>query len=118
MKILIVIIVLLISSPVFGSDWSKKDTAYQLTYTALHIIDWGQTRNIVNNGRYYDNNPVLGKHPSMGEVNTYFILTLLGYTTISYILPSKYRRYWQVGTIVIQSGVVGHNFNIGLKVDF
>ena len=120
MKTLILIILLLIPIQVDAFDeWTKKDTNYQLTYAVFHIVDWGQTRTIAkNSNKYSELNPILGKHPSIGKVNTYFLTTLVGHTAISYMLPKKYRRYWQVVWIGLEAGTVAHNYSVGIKTSF
>lgn len=91
--------------------WTKKNTIYQLIYTALHIVDWMQTRFVAKNPeRFYELNPLLGKHPSISNVNIYFILTLIGHIVISYTLPSKYRRWWQIVWIGFEVFIVAYNF--------
>ncbi len=119
MKTLITVILFLsLTSPVHA-EWTKKDTAFQLTYTAVHLADWGQTLDIARNpDSYYEINPIVGKHPSVGRVNTYMALSLIVHTGISYLLPSKYRRWWQIGTIGVTTSLVIHNNSVGLKVRF
>lgn len=112
------ILFLALTSPAHA-EWTKTDTAFQLVYSALHITDWGQTRDIAKNpDRFHENNPILGKHPSVGKVDTYMALTLIGSTAMSILLPPKYRRWWQVGLIGLEGALVIHNFNIGIKVNF
>lgn len=117
MKTLILIILLFFPLQANAFDkWTKTDTGLQVTYGVLHIIDWGQTLDIARNpDKFYEMNPLLGKHPSIGKVNTYFIGTLIGHTAIAYILPSKYRRIWQIVWIGIEGKTVVNNFSIGVK---
>lgn len=130
----IVAVSLLFCLPVHANDWTKTDTAWQLTYTALHVADWGQTLHIrecdrestVFNGQTYykggcdhsEGNPILGEYPSRGEVNTYFMTTLILHTAIAYYLPPKYRRVWQIAWIGVEANMVSHNINAGVKFSF
>lgn len=99
--------------------WTKADTARQVVYSTLHIMDWGQTRYIATHPeKYHETNPILGSHPSLRSVNLYFGATLLCHTAISAILPDKYRRAWQYVTIGVEGAYVVHNFNIGIKFGF
>lgn len=119
MKILFSMILFLVLASPAHADWTKKDTVYQLTYTVLHLIDWGQTLDIARNpDDFYEMNPILGEHPSVGRVNTYNIVSLITHTAISYYLPPKYRRWWQVSAIGVKVILVSHNNNIGVKVSF
>lgn len=100
------------------TTWSEADTRRQVVYTALHVIDWGQTLHTAESDDYYERNPVLGENPSRGEVNTYFALTGLAHYAVSRALPPRYRRVWQYVTITNQAVAVGNNFRIGVKIRF
>ncbi|MEK7593512.1 MAG: hypothetical protein AAB464_02245 [Patescibacteria group bacterium] len=103
----------------WGKDWTNKDTAREVVYSALHIADWGQTRYIAKNPqKFYERNPLLGKHPSVGKVDTYFFGGLVAHAAISYILPPKYRWVWQYVGIGMEGGAVAHNASIGIKFEF
>ena len=140
MKTLFVILVCaLLSSPVYAfDDWSKTDVGLQIAYTALHIIDWGQTRwmnenpskqvvfytynkntNSVDCGNarvyYFEQNPLLGKYPSKTKIDLFFAATLIAHTAISYVLPSNYRKLWIGATIGLEAYTVNGNFNAGVK---
>lgn len=116
---IIIFLIVLFPSLSFASDWTSKDTKYQVAYTTLHVADWLQTLQIADNpDRYYEKNKVIGNHPTRGRVNTYFATTLLLHTGVSYLLPPKYRRVWQVVTIGIEGNVAVNNYNIGLRFKF
>lgn len=116
----------LFAGPVCASDWTRDDTAWQAGYLALHVADWGQTRNIVRRADTgcdgdplcIERNPILGRNPSIKRVDTYFAFTALAHTAISYALPPDWRRSWQLITIGVEAGVVGYNYKLGLKMDF
>lgn len=97
------------------AGWNSADTKREILYGLLHTTDWLQTQEIARNPDYYETNLVLGSNPSVGEVNTYFAMTLIGHVTISYFLPEKHRKIWQFITIGIEAGVVGHNVLIGVR---
>lgn len=110
---------LALSTPAVAGDWSAEDTKWQAAYIALHVADWGQTRDIAaKRDRYFEQNPVLGKHPSVKRVDSYFLATSIAHTAISYALPPDLRRRWQQITVVVQAGVVAHNYGIGLNINF
>lgn len=108
------------SAPVFASDWTTEDTAWQAAYMVLHVADWGQTRDIARreDEGYYETNPILGRHPSLKRVDTHFAVTALAHTAISYALPPDWRRRWQMVTIGVEAGFVSYNYSIGLKINF
>lgn len=101
------------------SRWTKADTLWQVSYSLLHSADWAQTRYVARHPqKFYEANPILGKHPSIGKVNLYFGATLVGHAAISYILPKPYRRYWQIFWMGVEVGCVTYNFSGGVKFDF
>lgn len=115
-----VVLSLLVAGPARAADaWSRQDVALQATYAVLHVVDWGQTRYIAGHPEeFYEHNPILGRHPSEGEVNAYFAGTLVAHTLVTHFLPAKYRPWWQGVTIAVEGAAVGWNFNAGIKVDF
>jgi len=85
---------------------------------ALIVADWGQTRYIAGHEQYIETNPILGKHPSKGEVNMYFASALVAYNVVYYITPERHRD--KVSTVVslVQLSCVAHNYRMGVKFDF
>ena len=107
------------SGPVSASDWKEADTERQLAYLILHAVDWGQTRNIAKNpDEFYEFNPLLGTHPSVKRVDSYMLVSALTHTAISYFLPRDWRHAFQHITLSVKSGLVDHNFSIGLRIDY
>ena len=114
------------------NKWTWKDTAYESVYLGLHFIDWRQTLYISEYpDKFHELNPLLGKHPSQSQVNIYCIASMLAHAGFSYLLPSKWkinlfdtkitlypRRYWQVSSIMVKTGIVVHNFNVGIRMEF
>jgi hypothetical protein len=104
-----------------ANAWDKTDTAIEAAYTAVHIIDWGQTLDIAskcNTTGHYETNPILGRCPSNNKVNLYFASTLILHYAAAYVLPVKYRRMFQSGTIGMELSYTVSNANIGLNVNF
>lgn len=136
MKKWLFIIILLFSSCASNHPWTRGDSIRQGVALAAIGIDWMQTRKIamektsttytehsngssslVYNGRpkWNENNPLLGKHPSIGRVNAYFLGSMIGNTAIAYFLPSGWRESWQYLTIGWEGAFITINFNHGIK---
>lgn len=99
--------------------WTRADTAREAAYLALHVVDWGQTLEIADNPeRWHERNPVLGSHPSRGEVNRWFLGTAVLHPVVSYLLPDDLRPYWQYGTIGLELYCVGNNAALGIGMGF
>ena len=129
MKTIIAIItVILFTLTADAADkWTTADTAWQASAMALMAADWGQTRYISKHPEYYETNPILGRHPSTGRVNLYFLGVMIVHPVVSYLLPAKAqvfgfdinpRRIWQAGTIIVELGCVGNNARLGIGFSF
>jgi hypothetical protein len=117
------LIATLLFIPAFAcaAEWTEADSVRESTYLALHLIDWGQTRNIVHRESedYYEKvNPILGRHPSIGRVNTYMTVSAVTHVGIAYFLPRQWRDVFQYTTMGYKAGLVIGNDRIGLRVDF
>ena len=121
MKTILIILLLLMPFQAQAFDeWTKKDTAYQITYSIFHVLDWRQTQNIAKSEEHciYESNPIIGQCASSSDVNAYFIATLALHTSIAYMLPSQYRRLWQITWIGLEAGTVALNYSAGIRLDF
>ncbi len=114
MRVLILVLIF-ISTPAYA--WTKADTQRQLVYSVLHVIDWGQTRDVVLHG-YPERNLFLGNYPSTQQVDNYFALTLIGHSLIAYYLPDSYRKQWQSITIGFEIAIVMGNYSVGINVHY
>lgn len=128
------------------NNWDKEETILATTFTIATFIDWGQTRYIVKNkkdncvtyddgswyckyGYYERTNIYLGKDPSIGEVDTYMPIAIIGTLTIAHILPkeNKYllgfipipsRKNFLYGMSFLEIGTIYNNYKINIKVNF
>jgi hypothetical protein len=97
--------------------WTERDWALQLTYTAVHAIDWSQSLTIARNpDRHEERNFFLGPHPSVGEVNRYFGATLAAHWAVSALLPRRARGVWQCFSLVVEGQAVARNFAVGVRL--
>lgn len=119
MKKYILILIMLLPVTVNASEWTTKNTQFESAYLAVHLIDWGQTLDIVDRAYdYKESNHYLGEHPSRGDVNRYFLLVGAGHYLVSNFLDNEYRLAWQQTTFVVQLSMVLRNASIGLNVNF
>ncbi len=99
--------------------WTKEDTYWQIVVTSSNIIDWGQTRTIaLNPDKYYENNSIISKQPSVDEVDNYFIAMILFDIGTAYILPKKWRRITQIGTLCNQLYYINNNYQLRIGISF
>src|SRR5688572_11355512 len=82
-------LVIFLSTSAQAEEWKPADYALLGGAMTLLVVDWGQTRDMTRHpnyiGRcpqcgspYYEHNPILGKSPSIGDVDKYFALAILG----------------------------------------
>jgi hypothetical protein len=94
----------------------------EAAYLALHVADWGQTRNIAKHpDTWHETNPILGKHPSTSDVDRYFALTGLGHVALSKLLEDSptLKNWFQGMTIMMEAGTVRKNkINFGINSTF
>lgn len=116
--------------------------ALWLLMNASIVADWGQTRNISTAMRdvrpyassctgcgaldyqerqFSETGPaslVLGKHPSRGQVDAFFIGSLVVNNGIMVALPKKYKPYYAGAVTAMETYFVVSNNRIGIKIDF
>ena len=103
----------------FAENWTKGDTYREIVFLSLHFLDWQTTLDVAKQPQdYQEYNPILGKHPTVSEVNNYFLLTGATHIILSYYLPNEYRRAFQYITIGISGTAVTNNLSCGLKFQF
>lgn len=128
MKTLLLTLLLLLPLPALADPfydhsgenrWTRGDTVRELIDLEFRIMDLGQTRYIARHpGKFFETNDFLGEHPSIEEVNRFFLITAVTHFAISYALPRKYREAWQYITIGMRFNTVQKNRAIGIKFEF
>lgn len=99
--------------------WTRADTVREAAFAGLEAVDWGQTRNIAKHPeKWTEVNPILGKHPTVGEVDRYFAASLLAHAAVSAALPNPWRKRWQYLTSGFEMIMIGNNLAIGIRMDW
>lgn len=102
-----------------ADEWRESDTYREAAYLTVHSLDWMQTRTIAKNPQKFgEENPILGNHPSLSKVNTYFAITAIAHAGVAYMLPSDWCEAFQYVTIAVETRTVLRNFSLGIKVSF
>lgn len=117
--VLMALVLMLIAGCAHFDPWTKEQIVIQGVVTGLNVIDWGQTLDIAGKpDKYCEINPIIGEHPSKGRVNCYFATSIIVKILITYVIPSKYRKYW-LGCNIAMSGYLVHkNYRIGLRINY
>jgi hypothetical protein len=111
-------ILLFLPSLVFGGDWTTADSIRQGLYTGFTLVDCEQTKTFLKNPHMYENNHILGKHPSQTKVNNLCALSIVGNAAVSYVLPRGWREAWQYVWIGAEASAVYHNYSAGVRIPF
>ncbi len=129
-QIPIIFLFLTACQPAQAGEWNKKEIAAQVTWQVLHVIDWGQTRNIAMDDRYREcglAQVFIGERPKVRDVDMYMGLAALLHPLITHHLPRNAsffkwqwnpRAVWQHVTIGASGACVVHNFSVGLRCEF
>lgn len=111
-------------------NWNTTDTALLTTHLALTFIDYRTTSDMtkrLDEGYYEKYGSVyIGKHPTQGKVNTFFLCTTLAKTLVAGLLPNNKdswfgifgRESWLILNIGISGYAVYNNLEIGLEINF
>lgn len=102
-----------------SEPWNSTDKALLTATEVAYYLDFRQTREIaLNPVNYYEHNALLGRHPSVGKVNNYFLATAIGTYLLADVLPPKYRRLFLSGALAVEVVTVAHNHRLGLRYNF
>lgn len=116
------LLLFLLATPALAADpWDKTDVALAAGAGVAQALDWGQTRYIAKHPDIYHeawSKNVLTEHPSVGKVNAFFLTETVMIGVAAHYLPAPYRKLFLGGTIVMKLDAVGHNYGLGIKVQF
>ena len=95
---------------------SKGHKAGVVAYNIVSAVDMLQTREIQNNPKYTEMNPLIGD--SDGEIVGFFVAKSILHYGVTRILPEKYRTGWLSISIVPSIVAVENNHRIGVDIKF
>src|SRR6267142_1994684 len=102
-------------------SWSTTDVGLATGFLAMLWVDAAQTRSLARQGwtRFQETNPILGREPSVGRINTYTAGAAVATLGIAAVLPPRARRWWlasafaiQAPTVVYTTTAVGVSFRV------
>jgi len=111
----------LLSTSAFADNWTRADTYREAAFQTLNVIDWGQTRYIVNHPKEYrelDYSGLIGENPTLSRINIFMSEVAVLHFTIGYFLPSDWRAAFQYITIGGKLNTDLRNASIGIKILF
>ena len=122
----IILLIFLFVTPANANDLQKyykepltnTDKKGIVIFNMLQGIDMLQTLEIANNDKYYEKNPILGKHPNEFHVVSYFIARGFAHYHVTKMIPQKYRNIWHGYNIIYNYDVIRDNHAIGIRINF
>jgi hypothetical protein len=100
--------------------WSRRDIALAGGFTAALLIDAAQTRRLAAGGwrDFQESNPILGKRPSVGQVNTYTAVTGLTVLGVAAAVPKR-ARPWVLGVaLAVETYTLAAMSHRGVAITF
>lgn len=108
----------LLAMPAHAHDWTPSEKGWAAAWLATRAVDWGQTRYIARNpDKFRELNPMLGAHPSLGEVNRAFLVSTAVGLLAAHYLP-QYRKGMLQVWFAVGVGVTVRNAAIGIRMEF
>ena len=95
---------------------TKERVLENLFYSAL-LLDCFQTLDIKNHDDMYENNKILGRHPSDVKIVGYFLTSGYTHYLITSNISSEYRPYWQWAWIGAETATIIRNKRLHLSVN-
>lgn len=89
---------------------------------ALLLRDWGQTRYIADHPERYREVGIaenfIGQHPTSGQVNKYFVSSIVATNVVGCLLPDHWKTGFYTGVAAFQFKVTEDNAEIGIGFKF
>lgn len=113
-----VLLILLIATPLqaWPDKWRTQDTVAESALAGLAIIDYCQSLEMIHDKTYKERNPFLPEHPTRCQYLAFGISALALHAGITYMLPRKYRWFWQSVGITFEGMNVVANFQVSAKI--
>lgn len=109
--------IFLIASLSCCATWDAEEKTLEYVYITAHVVDYLQSRDIVNNQNdLIETNIALGSHPTNEKINIYFVTTLVAHPFITHLFKS-HKKKWLYFSLGIELFAVGNNHGIGLKAE-
>ena len=98
--------------------WTTTEKTLGVAALVLHTIDWRQTSYIAKNPhRFHETNPLIGRYPSTGRVNGYFLASGLVIAGLAHYFP-EWRPILLGVYVGGQIANTHRNYQLGLRVSF
>ena len=100
----------------FAGDWDGTEKVLFGSFLTLETMDYLQTKEILKSDRFHEQNPILKNNEKY--VTPYFMgCVLVGYLIADNLSPAKRKAF--LGALnILEIGMVGSNYKLGVKFKF
>ena len=107
-KVVITSIAFLLLASCSPRPWTKQEKLAATYFCVAHFADYYTTNRMLNNPANWEENPILGEHPSDSTITMYFSLTAIGALAVGHFWPDARKPlFWGYGTL--NAGLAAHN---------
>ena len=99
--------------------WTAENTVFAFCATSALVMDWAQATYIAEHpDKVREINPILGEHPSVGQVNVYSVSSIVGALAVAGALPNPWRNRFLKAVYMVEMLAVIWNASSGVGVSF
>jgi hypothetical protein len=109
-----------VATRVVPRAWSTAHIALASAFTVALLVDAAQTRSLARQGwpGFQEANPLLGRFPSVGRVNSYTAVAGLSVLAVAAAAPPRVRSWVLGAALVVEALTVGGNVRSGIPMRF
>lgn len=123
LKTIFIVFALILSSVAHAGDYWKTMPKLEYAFFAAETADMLTTLDIKNHPDLYEQNPIMGRHPSDAKVIGWCVSAALMHSAITHemvvhgVRPS-FINAWEYVSIGVETGFAVHNLSVGLRFTF
>ena len=120
--LLSLLLTVLTTSPAAAwQEWTSTDRQLFVASSIAITADWATTRGAARGNwpnNTYETNHVMGRHPSVNTVDTYFAVMLISNYLIADYLPKEHRGMYLTIRTVVHGASAQRNTELGWRMHF
>jgi len=97
--------------------WSRAHVVLAAGFAMALWVDAAQTRNAMERG-YREANPILGPHPSSGQINTYSVIAGLTVIGVAAAVPPRVRPWLLAAAFAVEAVTIAGTVHQGIAITF
>jgi len=98
-------------------SWKASHIALASGFAVALWVDAAQTREAMDRG-YREANPILGPHPTAGQINTYTAIACATVLGAAALMPSRWRPWLLGAALAVEVITVGATVHQGIAIQF